>query len=90
MRYWDGCEPQCCMPGMGRGTHLLVASMGGWSYLCAERPERWQSMEGVKTDDPLVIPHFDSPTCETCALLVKQNLHDYLTANNWPVTWSKV
>lgn len=90
MRYWDGCKPLPCMEGMGLGTHLLVASQGGWSFLCAERPERWQSMEGATTGDPLVIQHSDSPTCETCALLIKRNLESYLTASNWPITWRRV
>lgn len=90
MKYWDGVPPIKCVDGFGAGTHLLVASRGGWSFFCVERPERWQTMKGAPTDDPVVIPHSDEPTCEVCALLVKKNASENLTSANWPITWKKV
>jgi hypothetical protein len=71
------------------GTHLLVANRGGgWGYLCAERPENWQTMEGHPTDDPLIIPTIDHPTCEVCSMLITKNRTEtYLVKSNWPVSW---
>lgn len=89
MKKWDGIEPQPCWSWFGN-THLLVASEGGWSFLCIEKPERWQTMEGHPTDDPLIIPNSEKPTCEVCLLILNKNDETNLTNDNWPVSWRRV
>lgn len=90
MKKWDGVAPLPCMEGMGTGTHLLVANQGGWGYLCCEKPERWQTMEGHPTDEPLIIPNSDQPTCTTCLLILTRNETTNLTKENWPVRWRQL
>lgn len=85
MKKWDGVPPLPCWDG-----HLLVANQGGWGMLCYERPERWQTMEGHPTDEPLIIPNEDQPSCEVCKLLLDRNEVEKLTKQNWPIEWVKV
>lgn len=58
--------------------------------LCYERPERWQSMEGHTTDEPLIIPNSEPPSCEVCKLLLERNEVEKLTKSNWPIEWVPV
>lgn len=86
MRKWDGISPQPCVEGFGMGTHLLVASRGGWSYLCSEDPERWQDMLGNPTTEPLIIPNSDRPTCKMCKYVLELDEGGAgVCSRTWPI-----
>lgn len=86
MKKWEFVDAAPCLYG-----HLIVATRNGaWSNLCQARPERWETIQGEATDEPLIYPNSDKPTCEVCAMLLERNAAENLTKDNWPIEWKPV